>query len=175
MRFKTTLQKFTDSHSSVYKLHFPVPFEVAEKFIEGEQRRVKCSINDLATINCGLMPFQDYWYILVNQNLQKELNLELGDEVDISLEKDQSKYGMDMPEELMALLDQDPLADQFFHHLTPGKQRNLIYIVSKVKNTDSRINKALAIIDHLVEQGGKLDFKLLNVKIKEYNQRGKLK
>ncbi|MBE62878.1 MAG: hypothetical protein CMB89_11005, partial [Flammeovirgaceae bacterium] len=71
--------------------------------------------------------------------------------------------------------DQDKLASEFFHDLTPGKQRNLIYIISKVKNTDSRINKALAIIDHLTERNGKLDFKLLNEKIKEYNQRGKLK
>ena len=86
-----------------------------------------------------------------------------------------SKYGVDMPEELQAALDQDPLAMEFFDLLTPGKQRNLIYLVNKVKNTNSRINKALAIIDHLTEMQGKLDFKLLNEKIKEYNQRGKLK
>ena len=121
------------------------------------------------------MPFKEYWYILVNQELQKKLQLEIGDSVTLDLARDESKYGMEMPVEFETILNQDKLASEYFHLLTPGKQRNLIYIVSKVKNTDSRINKALAIIDHLLETSGKLDFKQLNVRIKEYNQRGKLK
>ncbi|HCX21630.1 MAG: hypothetical protein CMB80_34530 [Flammeovirgaceae bacterium] len=175
MRFTTSLNKFTESNASVYALHFPVPLEIAEPFIDGENRRIKCTINNTHTISSGLMPFKEYWYILVNQSLQKELQIEVGDSVELLIEKDESKYGMDMPVELETVLDQDKLASEFFHDLTPGKQRNLIYIISKVKNTDSRINKALAIIDHLTERNGKLDFKLLNEKIKEYNQRGKLK
>ncbi|WP_421879896.1 YdeI/OmpD-associated family protein [Marinoscillum sp.] len=175
MQFTTHLSKFTEVNASVYGLHLPVPLAIAEQFIDGDQKRVKCTINNSKTISSGLMPFRDYWYILINQTLKKELGLEIGDEVHVSLEKDTSQYGMDMPEELRTCLDQDPLADTYFHKLTPGKQRNLIYIVSKVKSVDSRINKALAIIEHLTEQSGKLNFKLLNEKIKEYNQRGKLR
>ena len=175
MRVKTTLDKFTDTNSSVYQLHFPIPIDIANQFIEGDQRRVICTINDRVKISSGLMPFKEYWYILVNKELQKKLQLEIGDSVTLELARDESKYGMEMPVEFETVLNQDKLASEYFHLLTPGKQRNLIYIVSKVKNTDSRINKALAIIDHLLETSGKLDFKQLNVRIKEYNQRGKLK
>lgn len=175
MKIQSTLLKFTEANSSVYGLHLPVPDEIAKHFIEGENRRVKCTINDQVKISSGLMPAGTYWYILVNQKLQKQLTIKVGEEVSLFLEKDTSSYGMDMPEELEVTLQQDSLAHEYFHKLTPGKQRNLIYIVSKVKSSDSRINKSLAIIDHLVEQNGKLDFKLLNEKIKEYNQRGKLK
>ena len=67
------------------------------------------------------------------------------------------------------MLDQEETAKEIFESLTPGKQRTLIYIVLKVKNTDSRIRKALAIVEHLNESKGDLDFKRLNVLIKHYN------
>jgi hypothetical protein len=53
--------------------------------------------------------------------------------------------------------------------LTKGKQRGLIYIVTKVKNTNSRLNKSLAIIEHLKDVKGNLEYKMLNEKIKYYN------
>ena len=121
------------------------------------------------------MPIDNASYILVNQKVRTELNLSDGDKVLITLEKDTSEYGIPMPESFRVLLDQDEVGSQFFHSLTPGKQRSLIYIVGKVKNVDSQLNKGLAILDHLTEVKGKLDFKALNVKIKEYNQRSKMR
>ena len=175
MRFKTYLAKFSKSDSKVYSLHLPIPESVAKEIIEKKSKRVRCELNSQETITTGLMPSKKYWFLLINQDLQKKLQIQIGDEVDVEMTPEVSKYGVEMPEELQATLDQDTLAAEFFDLLTPGKQRNLIYLVSKVKNSNSRINKALAIIDHLTEMQGKLDFKLLNEKIKEYNQRGKLK
>ncbi len=169
------MAKFSKRDSRVYSLHLPIPEDVAKEFINKNNKRVRCELNNQETITTGLMAYKDYWYLLINQELQKKLQIQIGDEVAVLMSLEASKYGVDMPEELQAALDQDPLAMEFFDLLTPGKQRNLIYLVNKVKNTNSRINKALAIIDHLTEMQGKLDFKLLNEKIKEYNQRGKLK
>ncbi|MFY0650561.1 MAG: YdeI/OmpD-associated family protein [Cyclobacteriaceae bacterium] len=169
MIIKTTLEKFPIEVSKVYRLHFPIPKAIAEHFIDGDNRRVKCSINGEVVVRSGLMPYQDYWYILCNQSKQKQLNLMVGQAIELELEKDASKYGMEMPEELEVMLDQEPEAFEFFEQLTPGKQRNLIYLVSKVKNTNSRINKALAIAAHLKEGKGQLDFKKLNELIKYYN------
>ncbi len=92
----------------------------------------------------------------------------------VKLSPDDSTYGMDMPEELMILLDQDPEGNEYFHQLTPVNNETSSTIVSKVKSPESRLNKALAIVHHLKERNGKLDFKLLNEVIKDYNQRGKL-
>ena len=73
------------------------------------------------------------------------------------------------------LLEQDEEGSKYFHQLTPGKKRSLIYLVGSVKNIDSQLNKGLAILDHLKAEQGNLDFKKLNQLIKEYNQRSKLK
>ena len=78
---------------------------------------------------------------------------------------------MPMPEELQVMLDQEPAAAAVFDLLTSGKKRSLIYLVSKVKSVPSRINKALAIVEHLKTCGESLDFKALNELIKYYNHR----
>ena len=170
--FKTRLDLFD---SNVYGYHFPVPNAIVSKFVEGNDRRVICTVNDTVTFHCALMPRGEISYILANNSLRKTLMIEQGDEVSISLEKDRSDYGFPMPESFQELLEQDMEGNQIFHSLTKGKQRSLIYLVLKVKNIDSQINKGMAILDHLRESQGKLDYKTLNERIKQYNQNNKLR
>lgn len=165
--FKTYLDCFDND---VYGLHLPVPEDVAASFIGGEDRRVICLVNGKHKMHSGLMAAKPYWFLLLNQQVVKKLGLSLQDEVEVKMEKDTSEYGMEMPEELQEAMNQDPTATEYFRQLTPGKQRNLIYLVSKVKNVQSRVNKALAIMHHLNEVEGKVDFKMLNETIKEYNK-----
>lgn len=173
-RFLSRLKKFDRKTSKVYGWHIPIPYEIADAFIEGTKRRIKCTFENGYEHFTGLMPFKHYWYILVSTDIVSTLNLSEEQEITILLEKDNSQYGMSMPEELQVLLDQDETGFKHFDNLTPGKQRNLIYIVSKVKNTNKRLSKALAIVNHLNSQNGQLDFKLLAQKIKEYNHQGNL-
>lgn len=133
------------------------------------------SINGSPGHQFGIMHSAAYDYILVSKKFTQKLNLVVGTALTVELQKDESTYGMEMPEELSEMLNQDPLTNDYFHNLTPGKQRNLIYLVTQVKSTKSRMAKALAIADHLVNAQGKLDFKVLNERIKFYNQQNKLK
>jgi hypothetical protein len=155
--------------SSLWGYHFMVPEYIARQFIEGQDRRVICTVNRTLRLQCALMPRNGEFFILLNNQNRKKLQLSLGEEVHYELEKDRTTYGLDMPEELSEMLGQDDGAHAHFHALSPGKQRSLIYIVSKVKNTDSRIRKALAIVHHLNESNGQLDFRQLNETIKHYN------
>ncbi len=143
---------------------------IAEKYKEGTNRRVLCIINNHLTIRKALMPSGDGWFILVNERVRKKLGLQTGYRVEISMSKDQSDYGMEMPESFSDLMDQDQEGKAYFDQLTPGRKRNLIYIVRRVKNVDSQLRKGLAILDHLKETEGMLDFNVLNQKIKAYNQ-----
>lgn len=166
--FSSILSKFKSS--TLWGWHFLVPDDIASGFILGTDRRVVCTINDQLTLHCALMPNKNTWFILLNQSVQKKLKSPENSEIKISLIKDTSEYGMPMPEELREVLNQDIDADTFFHALTPGKQRSLIYIVGKVKNTESKIRKSLAIADHLTSNKGKIDGKLLYEALKEYNK-----
>jgi uncharacterized protein YdeI (YjbR/CyaY-like superfamily) len=81
---------------------------------------------------------------------------------------------MEFPEEFRVMLDQDESAKEVFDSITKGKQRSLVHLVGTVKNTQSRINRSLAICDHLKESKGNLDGKRLNELIKFYNNQNKL-
>ena len=165
---QTTLEVFD---WSIWYYHFPIDEETTNAFKKEGCSRVICEINGTEKMHSALMPLESGSYIMVNKRIRETLGLIEGDAVQLLLTEDNSKYGSPMPESLAVMLDQDQEGAQHFHNLTPGKQRSLIYIVSKVKSIDKQINKALAILEHLKDVKGKLDFKLLNLKIKEFNNR----
>ena len=148
-----------------------VPAVIAEPFIDGTNRRVRCTINKVHMFQCALMPNKGKYFINIGKPIRNKFKLEVGQELEVSIEKDDSKYGFDLPEEFEAVLDQDVVFNKHFHALKPGMQRSLIYLVIKLKSSDKRIGKSLAIAEHLTEQDGKLDYKLLNEKFKEYSRR----
>lgn len=124
---------------------------------EDKYRRVLCSINGSKKFHCALMPDGKEFYIIVNKNRRDALRIVAGDTVDVVLEKDESKYGLPMPPEVKEVLRQDNEADKLFHALTPGKQRSLLYWLSRVKDIDRRIQAALIVVEHLKENNGKVD------------------
>ena len=167
MTFTAELACFPDS--PLWGYYLPVSGAQGAPFVEGDDRRVICTLEDSHRMHAALMPRGEGFFILINKQIRDKFGLSLGDPVKVHLEKDRSEYGMPMPEELMVTLAQDEGAHRYFHALTPGRQRTLIYVVAKVKNPDSRIRKALAIAEHLNTSRGKLDFKALNLVIKRYN------
>jgi len=169
MHFTGTLQNFDDS---LWGFHILIPLEIANIFVkEKKNKRVICSFrNKEQIIHCALMPDGlGGWFINMNKELRKKLKLNHLDEIAISIEEDNSKYGMPMPEEFQELLDYDPEGDVLFHQLTAGKQRSLIHFISKYKAVDTRINKALIIVDYLKQTQGELDWKELNEAFKRGN------
>jgi hypothetical protein len=145
-----------------------VPELVAAQFVKGNFRRVVCALNDRLTIHAARLPNKGLWYILLSKGVIKELNAREGEEVSVKLTEELSIYGM--PEELEMCVFQEDGAMTFFDALTPGKQRSLIYIVSKIKNQDVRIRKSLVIAEHLVLGKGLLDYKKLNEMFKDFNE-----
>jgi bifunctional DNA-binding transcriptional regulator/antitoxin component of YhaV-PrlF toxin-antitoxin module len=160
-----------DFHSKLFRYYIPVTKEVGDQFVEGDNRRILCSINSCEPYQCALMHMEGGYYILVNNQIRKKLGVNEGDVLQVTIEKDNSEFGHEVPESFQALLDQDEEGEKLFREQTMGVQRSLIYIVKKVKNVDSQIAKGLAIMHHLKESQGKLDYKRLNVLIKEYNSR----
>lgn len=156
--------------SPIWGFHLPVPPEIAEGFKAKKIKRVVCEVNGKLKIHSAILSSNGYYYILINKQNVKSLGLVKEEPVHIALFEDDSKYGMPIAEELQEVFEQEPEAFLFFEDLTPGKQRNLLHLVNKVKNTDSRIRKSLAIVHHLKETKGEIDYKLLNQTIKNYNQ-----
>ena len=131
---------------------------VAPLGFTGNVRRVVCTMNGEFSFQCSLMPNgRGAYYISVNKENRTRLGIIPGDTVHVELTRDTSKYGLPMPGELQEVLAQDPDGDRLFHALTNGKQRTVLYYVSKQKNIDRKIKAALIIIEHLKTNEGKID------------------
>jgi hypothetical protein len=131
--------------------------EIVAKFaFEDKFRRVVCSINGSEPFQCALMPWGELFYIIVNKKKRDEVGIVAGDMVDVVLVKDESEYGLPMPEEFREVLNQDEEGDRLFHALSKGKQRSVLYMLSRSKNVDLRIHHALLLVEHLKENDGKL-------------------
>ncbi|SDD50706.1 protein of unknown function [Algoriphagus faecimaris] len=164
--FTAKLQKFDFNH---WQYHLAVPDSIAENYIRKGNSRVLVWLESTGPFHMALIKAKAYYYLMVNQEHRKNLGLDLGTVVQVKLEKDESEFGQEVPEEFQVLLDQDEDGRSYFEGLTPGKQRSLIHLVVKVKNSESRMKKSLAIMHHLRLSKGNLDFKQLNELIKHYN------
>ncbi len=168
MKFSSQLEK---GNTNIYQWFFAVPKEVAEVFIEGTNRRVVTTVNNTLQYHCAIHSNGvDGYRIMLNRERCKKLGIIRGETIQIELQKDRSEYGIPMSDELREVLDQNSEADRFFHSLTKGVQRTLIYWSDNVKSPEIKIRRALVMTDHLLTQNGKPDYKLLNVEMKTGKQ-----
>lgn len=109
-----------------------------------EDRRVICKLNGTIEFHCAFnFSKTEGYYIYVNRSTLKKLKLTSGDVVSTIFKKDTSKYQFEMPEEFEEVLRTDQKASKIFHSLTPGNQRGIIHLITKIKSTEKRIQKSL--------------------------------
>ncbi len=126
-----------------------VPSEIVDK-VGGIGTRLMVSINGAKAFHGGMVALGGGdAYITVNKKRMKKFGVNEGEEVEVSLELDHSKYGMEMPEELEALLEQDQEGERRFEMLAPSKQRYIIHYVSQVKSSQKKIDRAIMLINNL--------------------------
>lgn len=158
--FTGILEKY---ENNLWNYHIKVPESIVDHIKKEKIKRFLCKLNKGRPFHASLMPAgSGIYFIKINKALRSKYNLTLGKKITVQLTKDESTYGIEFPEEMEELLKQDPEGELHFQKLTPGKQRSLLYLVSKIKSTDLKISKSLIILEHLKEQKGALDFKILN-------------
>ena len=134
--------------------HLYIPFDIFEPFANEKKNRVKVkawhmekSIEIYAAIKKDSKS-GDYC-MMFSKNNQKDLGVFQNDYFEIQIFEDTSKYGVEMPEELDAVFLSDYDAFQIFESLTAGKKRSIIYTIIRIKNSQSRIDKAINMCDNL--------------------------
>lgn len=127
-----------------------IPAAIVKKLGGLNKHRWLCSINKHPNFQCGMMGLGDgKGYITLSKKKLKDFSIALGDTIKVTLEPDHSEFGMDVPEELIEIFAQDPEAEKRFMNISGGKQRNIIYYVAGVKNSDKRIERALKLLNNL--------------------------
>ncbi len=117
---------------------------------KGGNKRAICKLNNKAEFHCAIMAKKEGGHFInIGSVICKKLNIKVGSVVTATFVVDKTEYQFDMPEELKEVLESDKEADRIFHSLTAGNQRGLMYLVSQVKSSDKRIERALKIAEKI--------------------------
>jgi Bacteriocin-protection, YdeI or OmpD-Associated/Domain of unknown function (DUF1905) len=118
-------------------------------FLAKGSKRALCLIGE-TTFHCAFMPKKEGGHFInLGTTICKQLKLKEGDEITLSFKEDESEFQFEMPEEFLEVLYQDPDADVVFQGLTDGNKRGLIYVITLVKSSEKRIERALKVAEKL--------------------------
>ncbi len=146
INFKTRIYKL--EHLAGH--YIDVPASIVKKAGGTGKQRFVCTVDKNMTWKCGLVSHKAGGaYILLNRKQMQMGKFNVGQQVNVSLKKDESKYGMDVPKELAEVLKQDNVGKERFDALVPGKRRYIIYYINQVKSTDLRIERAVRLISNV--------------------------
>lgn len=128
--------------------YLTISADIVNQFKNKRLTRFLCIIDKKLTFQCGLNHLGDgnFFIILGSKNL-KLVNKQFGDKIYFELKEDPDPLGVDMPEVLEAVLEQDQELKATFDTLTLGKKRNVIHSINKIKDIDKQIQKTIQIIN----------------------------
>jgi hypothetical protein len=130
--------------------YIDIPASIVKKSGWTGKQRFVCAVNNDLTWKCGLVSHgAGKAYILLNKKQMQSGKFNVGQVINVTLKKDTSKYGMDVPTELKEVFAQDEIGKERFDELAPGKRRYIIYYVNQVKGADLRIERAVRLISNL--------------------------
>jgi hypothetical protein len=121
--------------------------EIINQFKNKRHTRFLCTLENNLTFQCGLNHLGDgnFFIILSSKNLET-VQKQLGDNIHFELNEDPNPLGVDMPEVLEAVLEQDDNIKSIFDSLTLGKKRSVIFAINKIKDIDKQIINAPKLI-----------------------------
>jgi len=129
-----------------------VPESIAGPFIKEGHTRVKVIASfegKTITFYGALQRRNGLYYMIFGKKNQKALGVYHNDYFELQLFEDTSRYGVEMPEELEAVLLSDNEASHIFESFTDGKKRGIIYMVLGFRKSQTRIDKSLLICENL--------------------------
>ena len=130
--------------------YFPIPEKVALQILEDFGKRIVCASKGRNSLHCALLRSNDLgYYIMLGKKSRELIQVEFGDELEVVISKDESQYQALVPEELQVVLDTDPEGLEKFEQLTDGKKRSIIHYISTAKQSDTRVNRALKLIERI--------------------------
>lgn len=134
----------------------PVPAEILAQLSEdGEmnfQQRVIIRVDDRAEWQGGTMAMgEGDACITINSARMKAIHKREGDEVEVELQPDDSKYGVPVPPSLAEYWETEREAFRRFEALKPSMQRYVLNHISGVKSLEKQIQRTIATMEALLQ------------------------
>jgi hypothetical protein len=120
--------------------YLKIDAEVVNQFEKKRHTRMICHLDKKLSFRCGLNHLGDgNFFIIVSGKILEQLNKKLGSKIHYKIEQDPDQLGVEVPEVLSTVLEQDEELKEIYNKITDGKKRSLIYTILKTKNIDKQV------------------------------------
>ncbi len=140
--FTTTLLKFGDKGEKTGWTYIEIPLIITEAIKPGQKTvyRVKGHLDNLAINQVALLPMGEGGFIMpVNAAMRRGIQKEAGATVRVELEMDDSP--MPLSADLLACLDDEPAALDYFQQLSLGHQRYFSNWIDEAKTMETKTKR----------------------------------
>jgi hypothetical protein len=127
-----------------------VPFDPASAWKQMVRLRVKGDVNEFAFRTSLFPDARGGFYLLVNRAAQAGAGVGLGDVAEFRLEPDLDPREAELPDELVALLDEEPGLREWYGELTEYMRREIGKWVNGVKSDEARMRRAEQMAERLL-------------------------
>jgi len=135
-----------------------VKADIVNQFKNKRHTRLICKLDNKLSFQCGLNHLGDgNFFIIVSTKNLKSINRQTGETIQFEIKEDPNPLGIEIPETIEILLEQEKDLKDKFSKLTDGKKRSIIVQTSKIKSIDKQISKIIYLINnpHLQRHKGK--------------------
>lgn len=144
-KFRAVLEKERSLGWTIVRL----PFEPRALWPKMIRLRVCGEVNG-APFRTSLFADEAGFYLMVNRTTQRSAGVACGDKVEISLEPDLQPRPVELPDELAALLDDEPGLRSWYDALSESMRREIGKWVLGVKSEASRLRRAQQMAERLL-------------------------
>ena len=174
MKFIANISRFEED-----ELHWTsisrIPDGIFQEMLKiAPNKRLICTLNNSLTFHCAMIPRKNYHFIMLGKDKIKTLNLDINDNFEVEIIPDTNEFGANILEEFEEVLFSDPDGKTLFDKLTPGKQRNIIIFISRIKSSQLKIEKTFVFLEHLKRNKGKFNPILFQEDYKNFREKNKL-
>ena len=122
---------------------------VVTKFKNKRQTRLICNLDNKISFQCGLNHLGDgNFFVIISTKNVKLIEKKAGASIKFELREDPNPLGIEIPESIEMLLEQDEDIKNKFNKLTDGKKRSIIVRINKMKDIDKQISTTIELINN---------------------------
>lgn len=123
--------------------------ETVNQLTNKNKTRLICTLDNKISFQCGLNHYGDgNFFIIISSGNMKIIGKKSGDPIHFEISEDPNPLGIDIPETIKILLEQDIVLKEKFDALTDGKKRGILIQTNKIKDIDKQISKAIKLINN---------------------------
>lgn len=141
LRFRSVIEAATGGGAAA-----KVPADVEAALGGRKQMRVTGTLNGVP-IRTSTMPYRGGFYVGLHRAAREAAGVEIGDEVELELSRDDSPRVLELPPELEAAFAAEPALRERFDGLSFSRRRDLANPISEAKKPETRaarLEKALS-------------------------------